>query len=240
MRGAGGRALAREGTAWSLESGTVHLQTQPSACRHTTAGPVPALGAVAVCTGEREGGVCSWPPMRSPRSLRGALLLLTVHWSLSAVRSFIHSVSHSVKPTKSLLRDRASQHLPGQWLWARVHRRAGSQGWAPRLADDRKPLVPTLWTVPGETLTPAFSPASRPSAGRCPGRWTTRHTPGEWVSGAPSWWWCGVPGCPRVSRVAAPSCTQPPFPFSAVGRWETGRIFSTQAAVSPSTNRSSG
>ena len=107
-----------------------------------------------------------------------------------------YTLIHSVKPTESLLRDRASRRPAGQWLWARVHRRAGSQGWAPRLADDRKPLVPMLWTVPGETLTPAFSPASHPSAGRCPGRWITRRTPGEWVSGAPLWWWRGVPGCP--------------------------------------------
>lgn len=32
---------------------------RPSACRRTTAGPVPALGAAAVCTGQRERGVRS-------------------------------------------------------------------------------------------------------------------------------------------------------------------------------------
>lgn len=195
VRGPGGRAVATKGTAWGLQSGTVHLQMEPSACRHYCRPHAHPWGCSRLHR-EQEGRVCSCPLLRSPSSLWVALFLLTVHWSLSAIRSFIQSIIHSVKPTEYLPRDGASRHLPRQWLWVRVHRCAGSQGWAPQLTDDRKPLVPTLWTVPGETLTPAFSPASHPSAGRCPGRWTTRHTPGEWVSGSPSCWGREVPGCP--------------------------------------------
>ena len=156
----------------------------------TTAVPVPTHGRSRLHR-EQEGRVCSCPPLRSPSSLWVCSLPPN-----SALVVECYTFIHSVKPTEHLPRDGASWHLPGQWLWVRVHRRAGSQGWAPQLTGDRKPLVPTLWTVPGETLTPAFSPASHPSAGRCPGRWTTRRTPGEWVSGVPLCWRHVVPGYP--------------------------------------------
>lgn len=213
MRAPRGRALASKGTAWGLQSGPGHLGAAP--CLQTL---LPARarprGRGCLHQGGREGRGCSCPP-RKPRQPLGCSPpadSTPVSWRYVFTQSVNHSFSQTLEHRLETVRPGTS----GQGLWARVHRRAGSQGWAPQLADDRKLLAPTLWTVPGKTLTPAFSPASHPSAGRCPGRWTTRRT---LVSGSAGPLRAGAwgPGCPQaVSRVAerkAFSCTRPLLPF---------------------------
>lgn len=147
--GAQGRALASKGTAWGLQSGPGHLQVQPPACRHYCR-PVPALGAAAVCTREREGRGCSCPPRRSPSGLWVALLLPTARRSLSAMCSFSQSIIHSVRPAEHPPREGASRHLPGQGLWAESTDVLGARAGPPS-----SPMVGNRW-----------SPRCGPSPGR--------------------------------------------------------------------------